>query len=280
MPRKRKGSTRCARAPDRSAGTYEQEGCADHPQEDVLVNRTEFTCREGLAMSTIYERRPGDFERRAADGAYNALYDRAAVLELLGDVDGQAVLDAGCGPGLYAEELANRGASVVGIDQSTGMVELAQQRLGGRADFRAHDLSRPLDWLADQSFDAVVLALVIHHVDDRRALLRELFRVLRPGGRLVLSTHHPMEDWRRLGGSYFDVELVEEVWRDDWDVRYWRQPLTATCAEATGAGFLIERLVEPQPSEDLRRRFPEVHAKLAERPAFVMLRLLRPAQCV
>jgi 2-polyprenyl-3-methyl-5-hydroxy-6-metoxy-1,4-benzoquinol methylase len=232
---------------------------------------------EDLVMSTVYERRPDDFQRRAAASAYNALYDRPAMLELLGDVDGQAVLDAGCGPGLYAEELANRGASVVGIDQSAGMVELARQRLGARAEFRAHDLSRPLDWLADRSFDAVVIALVIHHVDDRRALLRELFRVLRPGGRVVLSTHHPMEDWLRLGGSYFDVEAVEEVWRDDWDVRYWRQPLTATCAEATDAGFLIERLVEPYPSEELRRRFPETYDKLSERPAFLMLRLLRPA---
>ncbi|MEQ7123948.1 class I SAM-dependent methyltransferase [Actinopolymorpha sp. B11F2] len=228
-------------------------------------------------MSTIYERRPDDFERHAANGAYNALLDRPAVLELLGDVDGQRVLDAGCGPGLYADELLARGASVVGFDQSAGMVELAQSRLGDRAELlRVHDLSQPLDWLADQTFDAVVLALVIHHLDDRRAVLRELFRVLRPGGRLVLSTAHPMEDWLNHGGSYFDVELVEEVWKDDWDMRYWRQPLTATCAEATDAGFLIERLVEPQPSEELCRRFPEVHAKLAERPAFVMLRLLRP----
>ena len=60
-------------------------------------------------------------------------------------------------------------------------------------------------------------------------------------------------------------------------MRYWRQPLTATCAEATDAGFLIERLVEPQPSEEIRQRFPETYAKLSVRPAFVTLRLLRPS---
>ncbi len=61
-------------------------------------------------MSSIYERRPGDFERHAAVSAYNALYDRPAMLSLIGDVDGRLILDAGCGPGLYAEELLARGA--------------------------------------------------------------------------------------------------------------------------------------------------------------------------
>jgi SAM-dependent methyltransferase len=221
-------------------------------------------------MSTVWERRAEEYERHAVDGAYNALYDRPAMLDLLGDVRGLRVLDAGCGPGLYAEELLARGAEVVAVDQSPTMIDLARARLGDRAEVRIHDLAKPLDWLADESIDAALLALVIHHLDDRRALLGELFRALRPGGHLVVST-----DWLRLGGSYFAVEPVEEIWRGDWDVRYWRLPLTVTCAEATDAGFLIERLVEPQPSDELAARFPDTHAKLSERPGFLMLRLLK-----
>lgn len=49
-------------------------------------------------MSSIYERRPGDFESHAAVGAYNALYDRPTMLSLIGDVDGRLILDADCGP--------------------------------------------------------------------------------------------------------------------------------------------------------------------------------------
>lgn len=101
--------------------------------------------------------------------------------------------------------------------------------------------------------------------------------MLRPGGHLAPSTHHRLEDWRRLGGGYFAIELVEEVWEGDWDVRCWRQPLTSSCAEFLEAGFLIERVVEPQPGPELAALFPETYEKLSERPSFIMFRLLRPS---
>ena len=233
---------------------------------------------DAVPVSSIYERRPADFERHAAVSPHNALYDRPAVLGLLGDVAGQVVLDAGCGPGLYAEQLVAAGASVIGFDQSAGMVELARARLGDRARFLVHDLATPLDWIEDQTIDAIVLALVLHHLDDRVAALRELRRVLAPCGRLVVSTHHPFADWQRLGGSYFATELVEEVWMGDWDIRYWRQPLTSTCAEFREAGLLIERILEPQPDPAMATRFPDAHAKLARQPSFVMFRLLRAVE--
>ena len=228
-------------------------------------------------MPSVWEKQAEAYARHAADSAYNALYDRPAMLELIGRVAGLEVLDAGCGPGLYAEELVRRGARVTGVDASPEMVELARARVGAHATFRVHDLAEPLAWAADGSFDLAVMALVIHHVDDRVALLREVHRVLRPGGHLVVSTHHPMADWLRLGGSYFDVAPVEEVWREDWEVRFWRLPLDATSAEIAAAGFLIERIVEPRPTRELARRFPEVHAKLSERPSFILFRLLRQA---
>ena len=137
------------------------------------------------------------------------------------------------------------------------MIELARQRVSGRADFRVHDLASPMDWAEAESFDVAVMALVIHHLDDRISTLREIHRVLRPHGRLVVSTHHPTSDWLRKGGSYFEVSVIEETWKRGWNVRYWRLPLSVSAAEFSESGFLIERLVEPQPTQELRDRFPD-----------------------
>jgi len=231
----------------------------------------------GSDSHPVFDEFAEEYERHAVESAYNAWYDRPAVLELMGEVAGQRVLDAGCGPGFYAEELAGRGAEVVVFDHSPKMVNLARNRLGERAMVRVHDFADPLEWLEGESFDAALLALVIHHLDDRVAALRELYRVLRPGARLVVSTHHPTADWLRMGGSYFTIEPIEETW-SGWPVRYWRLPLTATCAEFTKAGFLIEQLVEPRPVPEMAERFPEHYQKLNREPGFINFRLVKPSQ--
>jgi SAM-dependent methyltransferase len=223
-----------------------------------------------------YDAFAASFAEHSRDGLYNALYDRALVRELLGDVAGLAVLDAGCGAGWLVEELLERSAArVLGCDLSGELIAIASARLGDRAELRVHDLQHPLDWLDDASVDRVVLQLVIHHIDDRVSALRELHRVLRPDGRLVVTTHHPMLDWLRLGGSYFDVAKVEEVWEDGWEVAYWRQPLSDVIDEYVAAGFLVERLAEPRPSAAVRERDADEHAKLASRPAFLGVSLVK-----
>src|SRR5216684_1033973 len=65
--------------------------------------------------------------------SFNALYERPATLALLPEVSGLAVLDAGCGPGWYAQFLAERGAHVIAVDASPRMAALAAARLGARA---------------------------------------------------------------------------------------------------------------------------------------------------
>lgn len=222
-----------------------------------------------------YDDVAGWFEAHAAVSPWNALYDRPAVLGLLGDVRGLRVLDAGCGPGLYAEALLAGGAEVVGCDASPPMVELARRRVGDAADLRVHSLEDPLDWLPDASIDAAVSALVHHYVTDRVGFLREVHRVLRPDGALVLSTTHPADDWRRLGGSYFEVGTVVERWQIGWDVTTWRAPLTTLVDEFAEAGFVVERLLEPQPDPAMAGTHPEAYAQLATAPGFVAFRLIK-----
>lgn len=226
-------------------------------------------------MVSLYDAFADSFAAHAESSAYNAHYDRPAVLALLGDVAGCRILDAGCGSGLYAEELARRGAHVIGFDGSARLVEHARQRLGSAADLRVHDLRDPLDWLSDESIDQAVMALVLHHLDDPVPALREVRRVLRPHGRLVVSTVHPTADWLQLGGSYFTDEMVDDTWNADWEVCFRRAPLTAWCAEFREAGFLIERLVEPLPAESMKEGFPDTYNKLSEEPFFIVFVLTK-----
>src|ERR1700759_2998448 len=71
---------------------------------------------------------------------FNAYYERPAMLALAGDVAGRRILDAGCGSGPLLATLRERGAAVVGIDKSLGMLELARRRLGDNADLRVAEL--------------------------------------------------------------------------------------------------------------------------------------------
>jgi SAM-dependent methyltransferase len=223
-----------------------------------------------------YDRIAERYAVLAADNAYNAMYERPATLSLLPDVAGLRVLDAGCGPGLYARILVDRGARLVGIDASAEMLRIAGERVP-EAELHAGDLAEPLPF-ADGAFDVVVSPLAIDHVRDWRPVLREFARVLVPGGVLVFSSGHPMRDLELSpSGRYFETERVEGPWPSFGDVvPFWRRPLDEMIAPVLEAGLVLDRLLEPRPGDELRARFPEKAAKLERCPAFVCIRALRP----
>lgn len=115
----------------------------------------------------------------------------------LGDLGGRLVLDAGCGGGLVAKGLVEAGAIVVGLDQSPRSLEVARRAIarpsagsGAARRGRFHAAGGRLERLpfADGAFDAVVAADVLEHVPDLPAVVRELGRVLAPGGSLAFDT--------------------------------------------------------------------------------------------
>jgi SAM-dependent methyltransferase len=111
---------------------------------------------------------------------------RALVAELLGlrlRGDGSLrILDAGCGPGGNGAWLADHGA-VIGVDRSPDALAFVRARRRGTRPVLADLTALPL---ASASFDVAIAVTVLYAVDDDRAAVRELARVLRPGGALVL----------------------------------------------------------------------------------------------
>lgn len=225
---------------------------------------------ETTDYDTIAERYAADIDERP----WNALYERPTTLALLPAVNNMDVMDAGCGHGWYADWLVGHGARVVGVDRSAAMVALAQKRVGGRARIIQGDLSNLRGSLADESFDLVLSSLVLHYAADLSAVFAECARLLRPGGTLVFSTHHPVHDQAGiLDPGYLNAELIEEEW--GWlgeKMRYYRRPLRDLTDPLADAGFVIERICEPTPSEELRLKDPKGYDRLRRLPAFIFVR--------
>ncbi len=125
---------------------------------------------------------------------------------MLGGVHGRAILDAGCGDGTFALELARSGANVVGVDADREMIAAAQEAAraaGAKAQFevgRIEALPFP-----DASFDAAVAVTVLCLVADPARAMAEMERVLKPGGILALGElgrWSAWAAWRRLRGLF------------------------------------------------------------------------------
>jgi ubiquinone/menaquinone biosynthesis C-methylase UbiE len=138
------------------------------------------------------------------DGNPLVLLEEPEVDRVLGEVAGLRLLDLGCGTGRHAVRLAARGVNVTACDFSDGMLKRARGKPGAElVQWVVHDLQRPLPF-ADGAFDIVLSALVLDHVRDVGAFLREAARVCRRGGRVVLTVMHPAIMLRGVQARFTD----------------------------------------------------------------------------
>jgi len=183
----------------------------------------------------------------------------------LGDVAGLDVLDAGTGTGRHALRLAARGARVVAVDFSDQMLAKARAKRGADlVRFENHDLTRPLPYV-DKSFDRVLSALVLEHVPDVAGFLRELGRVTRPEGSIVVTAMHPAMFLRGVSARFRHEETGEFL-----RPRSYVMQLSDYVMGALDADLRIVSLAERSPDEEFAARVPRAAKYLGWPMLFVM----------
>ena len=198
------------------------------------------------------------------------------ILDLLGEVKGKRILDAGCGDGYLSRKLARLGAQVTGVEISERMLAYARQEQEYEPLEISYHLAScsSLSFLPDSAFDVVLTNNVIQDLADYQEAFREFCRLLRPGGTYLHIANHPCfmtpvwgwvrdEEGRRLHRKV-DHYFQRGPFLCPWGAKsgmeptvYWHRTLSDIMNELISCGFQIARVIEPEPPECWRSMCPD-----------------------
>src|SRR5215213_7404900 len=211
-----------------------------------------------MVDSSPWEEHAAWWRREFTEGA-DAEYEEQILPLVDRHLDGvRRLIDVGCGEGQVSRRAAALGIDVVGLDLSASQVTEAVRRRGGVNYVRS-----PADRLPvrDASVDAVIMCLVIEHLDPFEPAIHEMARVLAPGGRALLLLNHPL--LQAPGSGWIDDHILEEQYwrvgpylRDDSTIEelapgvnlpFMHRPLSRYVHVMGESGLLIEDMDEPSP---------------------------------
>jgi len=209
------------------------------------------------------------------------------MLEACGTVTGLRVLDSGCGEGRFCRMLVERGAAyVLGLDLCPPMIEAARQLQSQRDEYRVADV-QDLSFLESETFDLAVSYLNHCDLPDFAANTREIFRVLKGGGRFVIANLHPM---RSASGKWYrddqgnKLHVILDDYFDEGE-RHWtmlgveftnfHRSLSTCINSFIETGFSLVRLIEPTVTEEQLVPYPDLDDEMRV-PNFIVFVLEKP----
>ena len=202
-------------------------------------------------------------------------------LKMLGKVRGKRILDLGCGTGLYARILLQKGAKVKGIDVSDEMLRIAQQEVPS-VEFTQGSAER-LPYKKNE-FDIVLAALMMEYLPSWNRVLKEVHRVLKPGGIFVFSTGNPVANSlkriRYMGRKFHKIEGYFQEGRRVKRISHWKlknktvklkwyhKTYGTVIKELRKHNFEIIGYEDAKPSVKAKRIFPKEYKKRIGMPFF------------
>jgi SAM-dependent methyltransferase len=222
-------------------------------------------------------------EVRAGFDFYRELYTFPAFLYFMPPVAGQKVIDLGCGEGSNTRRFAQCGGIMTGVDLSPEMIRRAREKDAEEPLGVAYEIGSfsELSSFADEQFDCALSTMALMDGPDFPSAMRAAYRVLKPGGSLCFSVLHPCfitpaiqwltdEEGAYLGlrvGHYFERTPFVEHWRfgrrphtarllaydEPFEVPRFPRTLSEYVNAVSEAGFRIQKIEEPRPSEELAR---------------------------
>ena len=238
-------------------------------------------------LAIIHEWSKAQVESAAVPNYGKLMVTAPNLLRLVGEVEGKDVLELGCGNGYWLRLLRRAGARCAGVDHAENQIAAAKEwddPFTSGIDYRVGDVSSNIDFRDkfDIAFFEHVL-LEIPTIEGLHGAMKNAAGALHEGGRLVVSDLHPFApvshpDNIRISDdfSYFDsgasIEIMSK--RIDGEIIYYKDchwALGDITLAITEAGFVIEEIVEPTPSEEDVKQFPDELAYRLKYPMAIMI---------
>jgi SAM-dependent methyltransferase len=223
-------------------------------------------------MKTSYESFAEKYLSTSNDNWVLNYYERPFMTEQLPSVYGLTVLDLGCASGYFSKYCLDRGAEVICVDASRKMVEHTVKLCDGKVRGHVHDIAIPMRFIDSNSVDIVICSLVLHYVENWEEPLNEFYRILKNGGKCIISTHHPINDYTRFNQeSYFSMRLIEDEWKNfgkPLQVKYYVRPLSEYIQPMVRCKLRLAKVAEPMPSAELEELDGVFFNRLQQHPLF------------